>query len=218
LKTRLCLTAVCLTLAACNSDTELVATESDALLGAQCTFEDFRAQADACFATFEACASADGADIEPCHAALRGCLPPPPRPPPPPGGDHACDGGHDHPPPPPPPEGADGGRPPPPPGGAPPPPPPGGGHRPPPLPDPAAVHACRDAFVACLNATPTDTEGCRANERTCIGAAFEAAFLARCDEAATRCANPDAPADTCAEIAARCAEGVQGPPEGATCQ
>lgn len=226
---RFTLAALCsLALAACDAGTDDLTTQADSLLGAQCRFDGFKAAADACFATFDACVAVAGADVEACKAGLFGCLPPPPRPPPPP--DHQCDGSHDGPPPPPP-GSFDGGLPPPPPDGQlPPPPPPGdggqlpppGGHHPrpppPPLPDPAAIEACHAAFDACLTATPTDSAGCREAHRICIGEAFKAAFQARCDEAAVRCAQPGAPADRCAEIAARCAEGVQGPPPGPICR
>ena len=232
--------ALTLAIAGCAGTETLVAAESDALLGAQCTYDGFKAAADACFTAFDACANAEGADVEVCKADLKACLPPPPegkkpwgdKPPPPPG-DHVCDGGHPEGPPPiagadtskPELGGPEGNRPPPPPGGLntdgthPPDGKPGDGPgRPPPLPEKAAIEACRAAFDACLSQTPVDSAACRDAEKACIGAAFEAAFAARCEEAATRCANPDAPADKCAEITARCAEGVHGPPEGAACQ
>jgi hypothetical protein len=202
-----------MTFAACSDTTDLVTTDSSQLLGAQCTYDDFRATADACFATYETCATASGADVEACLDALHACLPPPPRPPGGPGPGHG-DGGCDH----------DGDRPPPPDGFGPPPdggrpPPPGGDgqHRPPPpLPPPEEVQACRDALDACLVATPSETETCRDTAHACVRDAFAAAFQARCEEAATRCAEPGAPADKCADITARCAQGVDGlPPEEA---
>jgi hypothetical protein len=89
---------------------------------------------------------------------------------------------------------------------------------PPPLPDPAAIQACRDTLDACLTAAPEDPAGCREAERGCVGEAFRAAFEARCEEAALKCAEPNAPADRCGEIAVRCAEGVDGLPERAACE
>ena len=67
--------------------------------------------------------------------------------------------------------------------------------------------ACRDALTACLAADPTDVT-CRETERTCVRDAFRAAFDAACADATETCAN--IPADACAALTARCAEGIDG--------
>ena len=266
-----------LALSACGTDSLVAAQQEESLLGAQCTFTDQRAQAEACFDTYDACVQAAGADVQACRNALHQCLPPPPPrpaggpmgpggdgshdgpPPPPPG----CGDGTQRPPPPPPlpdgglppptPECGDGTQPPPPPpplpdgglpspppgcgdgtqppppppplpdGGLPPPPPggqcgPGGqGHRgpPPPLPAPAVIQACRDALSACVQANPGGEATCVQTERQCERDAFAAAFQAACADAAIRCAQPDAPADICARITDRCAQGIDALPPGA---
>lgn len=204
--------------AACNaSSTTSVAETAAALETVQSDFCSFRAQADACRATFDACIAVAGADQAACETALHDCLPPPP--PRPAGGGHGggCegmgpdDGGVR----PPPPLRPDGGQPPPGgprgpgghegrggPGG-----PGGAGGPPPPQPEPAAVQACRDALTACLAATPGDA-ACLETERTCVRDAFRAAFEAACADATAICTT--LPADACARLTARCAEGVDG--------
>lgn len=195
--------------AACGTDTLTSVTETaDALETVQSDFCAFRAQAEACRQTFDACLAVEGADLEACRSALHDCLPPPPPRPEGAGGGGRCEGMGGH----------DGGMRPPPPFG---PPPPGaggegprgsghpGGHRPPPpvQPDPAAVQACRDGLLACQAANPTDPT-CQQTERACVRDAFRAAFEAACAEATSLCAT--LPAEACTRLTQRCAEGVDG--------
>ena len=204
--------------AACNaSTTTSVAETAAALETVQSNFCEFRAQAEACRAAFDACLAVAGADEAACRTTLHDCLPPPPPRPEGMGGGR-CEGmgpggGGVRPPPP---LLPDGGLPPPPPGGphqggrgpgGPGGPHPGGAGGPPPQPEPAAVQACRDALTACLAATPGDAT-CLETERTCVRDAFRAAFEAACADATTACAS--LPAEACTRLTQRCAEGVDG--------
>lgn len=205
---RLVMALSCTGLAACNTDSLTSVSETTAALEtAQTEFCTFRAQADGCRAAFDGCVVLAGADVKACRATLRDCLPTPPA--------HAeggggCEGMHEGggPPPTPPPlpdggfplpgRGGSGGR-----GGH----GPGGHGGPGPRPEPAAVQACRDALIGCLAATPGDAT-CLETERTCVRDAFRAAFDAACADATTTCAA--LPADACAHLQARCAEGIDG--------
>jgi hypothetical protein len=141
---------------ACSAGTTTdTGATAEALTEATASADDAKATADACFATFEACTKADGADVDACRATLKTCLPAdahpgphcgPPRgkgkgnPHGPNGGACDKDGGADRPEGPPPPDGsARPEGPPPPDGSARPagPPPPDGSARPegPPPPD-----------------------------------------------------------------------------------
>ena len=165
------------------------------------------------------------------HTCLPDTPPPPPRcggrdgkggPKPPHEGAPCPSGSGDRPPPPPPGSGSADGPPPPPPGsgsaGLPPrpsasgdrPPPPAGseapGRRPEacgrlPLPAREALQACHEALRTCVDGGG-DRAACFGTERSCIRAAFDAAFQARCAAL---------PADAPAEARARCAEGVEPP-------
>jgi hypothetical protein len=192
--------------AACGTDSLTSVDETaDALESVQTDFCGFRAQADACRQTFEACGAVEGADLEACRTALHDCLPPPPPRPEGAGGGGRCEGM------------GDGGLRGPPPFGAPPPPRDGGGrgpghhgghgHGPLVQPDPAAVQACRDALTACQAADPADTT-CVETERACVREAFRAAFEAACADATSLCAT--LPAEACTRLTQRCAEGVDG--------
>src|SRR5438270_7071458 len=64
--------------AASNDNTTDVATSVAALTSAQCTYQGFNTSAATCFANFDACSNATGANIDDCRATLRGCMPPPP--------------------------------------------------------------------------------------------------------------------------------------------
>lgn len=68
-----------------------------------------------------------------------------------------------------------------------------------PLPAREALKACHDTLEACV-AAGGDRAACFTSERSCVKAAFEAAFRARCNELPTT-----APADALA----RCAEGIE---------
>lgn len=217
--------------AACGTDTLVdVASETAALITAQCDAQASNTAVDACFATFRTCKDAAGAVEADCRTALDACLPEgvPQR------ARHGggCqgdggmrgEGGPGH---------GGGGRPEggplgglfgPPPGdadggvrgrGGP------GGHRghgggprgsigv-----DDAAVEACRATSDACV-AGGGDEQTCRDAARTCLHDAFAAAFAARCDELTTACA---ANAGTnCDELTQRCAAGL-GSPDAGTCQ
>lgn len=172
--------------AACGTDSATTVAETAAALeSVQSDFCAFRAQADACRSTYDACIAVQGADPEACRTALHDCLPPPPPRPEGAGGGR-CEGmgGGE----------GDGGVRPPPPFGAPPPPrdggegPRGGGHHgsgpgaPIVQPLPAAVQACRDALTACQAAAATDVT-CKDTERACVRDAFRAAFEAACADA-----------------------------------
>lgn len=201
---RLVMALTCTGFVACNAgSTTSVAETAAALETAQADFCNFRAQADACRATFETCLAAAGADEAACRTTLHDCLPPPP--PRPEGRGGGRGGGHC--------EGMDdGGLPPP---GGPHPdgrggrggPHPGGPGGPPPQPEPAAVQACRDALTACLAASPGDVT-CLETERSCGRDAFRAAFQAACADATAICAT--LPAQACPRLTQRCAEGVDG--------
>ncbi len=192
--------------AACGTDSVTVDETADALESVQGDFCAFRAQADACRVTFEACVAVEGADLEGCRTALHACLPPPP--PRPERGGH-CPG-----------MGDGGGMREPPPFGAPPPPRhggrPGGRHPPIVQPDPAAVQACRAALAACQAADAADLT-CRETERACVREAFRAAFEAACADATQLCTT--LPAEACTRLTQRCAEGVDGrlDAEGGVC-
>lgn len=218
---------------ACGTSTDTVASQASALAGAQCAFHEFNAQADACFVTFQACRDVAGADLEACRAALKACLPAPPQGKGPgkggcdadggmghgplgEGGPHGPDGDHQGPPP----DGGFG------PGGP-------GGHRPhgggkggpggaPRIqPDAAALTACHDALDACLAVTGADAKACFEAEHACNKAAFDAAFTAACASASAGCTGTQVPADACAKIAERCAQGIKGPgdlADGGVCQ
>lgn len=200
---RLVMALSCTAFAACDVDSLTSVTDTtEALETAQTDFCAFRAQADACRQAFDACAAVEGAEVEACRTTLHQCLPPPPERP-----DRA--GGHCHG------RGDSGARAPrpgeghpfgPPPGG----PRPGGrgGHGGPgPHPEPAAVQACRDALTACLAADAADTT-CVVTERTCVREAFRAAFDAACADATATCAS--LPAEACARLTERCAQGIDG--------
>jgi len=153
------------------------------------------------------------ADGAPCPSGSGDRPPPPPpgsgsadRPPPPPPGS----GSADRPPPPPPGSGSAGLPPRPSTSGDRPPPPAGSGATPGPRPEacgrlplPAreALQACHEALRTCVDAGG-DRAACFGTERSCIRAAFDAAFQARCAAL---------PADAPAEARARCAEGVEPP-------
>lgn len=68
-----------------TTDSSTIAVTSDeaqALAGAQDSYASQKAEIDACFATFDTCKAADGADAAACKTALDACLPdtpPPPR-------------------------------------------------------------------------------------------------------------------------------------------
>lgn len=68
-----------------TTDSSTIAVTSDeaqALAGAQDSYASQKAEIDACFATFDTCKAADGADAAACKTALDSCLPdtpPPPR-------------------------------------------------------------------------------------------------------------------------------------------
>ncbi|MFO0667321.1 MAG: hypothetical protein U0174_25445 [Polyangiaceae bacterium] len=222
------------TVAACSStstDTATSATtsQSAALENTQCAQKTRGEDVAACRATYDSCRAADGADIQTCRDALLECLPKPGEDRghghggPGGGGGRDCDGGPPPPPPgdagPPPqgegpkgqggpggqgagvsgdgPQGGGG------PGG-------GGGGRggPPrgPRPDRAAMEACHTTFTSCINASE-DVTPCFDAERTCVKAAFDAAFQARCAEDKTKCDNGDIPAEECTKITTRCAQG-----------
>lgn len=68
-----------------------------------------------------------------------------------------------------------------------------------PLPAREALAACHDALTACIEAG-TDRAACFDTERTCVKAAFQAAFEARC---------ASLPETAPAEARARCAEGIE---------
>lgn len=205
-------------LTACGTSSTTSTTQTSAALEtAQCTFQANRAAADACFATFKTCVSAENADAAACATALQSCLPLPPAPPdggigegPGPGRGHeghggpggpggaggcqGMDGGEGH-----------GGR-----GGH-------GGPGPRPEPDAAAITACHDALTSCLAATPGDST-CFDTEHACEKAAFDAAFAQVCASASTCDAATD---PACANLQRHCAEGVDGRPaafDGGTCQ
>jgi hypothetical protein len=78
--------------------------------------------------------------------------------------------------------------------------------------DEAAAEACRTATRACIEAGTAEAT-CRDQARTCMHDAFAAAFTARCDELTAACA-ANAGLD-CADLTARCSEGVRPPPQGA---
>lgn len=223
------LLAVAAVFGACGqgSDVLTTTTSSAALATAQCTAGRFTAQVTACFTTFDACRSAEGADLSACRAALEACLPKPPHGPPGKGGggSRGCDadggvrdghrgpGGHGGPRPG---EGAGGLAPRDGDGGFGPPPRGGRG----PTPDSAAITACHDALKACLDTT-TDSAGCFATERTCARTAFDAAFAAACADAQAGCAASGADATECLEISQRCTEGAHGRPgasDGGVCE
>ena len=65
--------------AACDTSTTSVAETAAALETAQTDFCTFRAEADVCRQTFDACVAVEGADVEACRTALHDCLPPPPE-------------------------------------------------------------------------------------------------------------------------------------------
>jgi len=209
-------------LAACGTDTLDVATETSALITAQCDAQTSRAAVDTCFETFRTCKEAAGAVEADCRAALDTCLPEgvPQR---------ARHGGGCH---------ADGGRPegrPPhgPPGGpglfGPPPgadggmrgpgagrPPHGGPGRGGPRGsvgvDDAAAEACHTTARACVEGGG-DRQTCGDAARTCVHDAFAAAFAARCDELTAACAANPLP--DCEALTQRCAAGLTEPEAGA---
>jgi hypothetical protein len=188
--------------------------ESSALEAAENSHGEARGGANRCFETFQACVTAENADVGACRNTLQGCLParpphPPECPPPPPppqgegGGD--CDGGVRPPPPPP-----SGPRPegPPPPQGE-------GGHRPPPphcarlpLPPPEEVRACHVSLDACID-TADDRQECFQAHRRCMHDAFVRAFRARCDEGLAKCR---AESRSCLRLEAICSRGLPPPP------
>ncbi|MER2562498.1 MAG: hypothetical protein ABTQ32_17370 [Myxococcaceae bacterium] len=211
---------------ACGTATSAldVATETSALVTAQCDAQSSRAAVDTCFTTFEACKTAEGAVEADCRTALDTCLPEgvPHRarrghg-----GGDGGCHGGGEGRP--------EGGRPE---GGR----PEGlgglfaaprgghdggvGGHggrgrggRGPVGIDDATVQACRATADSCI-AAGTAEQTCRDAARTCIHDAFAASFATRCQELADACA---ASGEDCTEINARCAAGIKEPPAPGTC-
>lgn len=125
-----------------DTSADTASTQEQALTEAQSSYSDAKAAAEACFATFDTCKSATGADVATCETALHACLPKEAGPgphcggPPHPGGpggpggaDHDGDG----------PKPPEGGPPPPPDGAGPgagaPPPPPANGDAPPPRPE-----------------------------------------------------------------------------------
>lgn len=185
-----------------TSTTDSTSEQQQALTEAAASAEDAKVTADACFAAFESCKTADGADLAACKATLKECLPAEAHPGPhcgpprgkgkgsPHGPNGDCDGGagerdggpaHEHPAP----DGdddgdADGGRPK---GG-----PGGGGHgggggkepgfcKKVPLPSSPEVQACRDALDACITAG-SDHKTCFDAEHACVKAAFDAAAAA----------------------------------------
>ena len=203
-----------------TSTTDTAATAADALQTAQCDYQGFRAQADACFQAFDACRAsvADDAAKQACRDTLQACLPPPPpggpggaggpghRGPPPDGGcDGQGPGGMGGP-------GGPGGL-----GG----PPPDGGLRPDrpgmgpgrPQVDDAAVRACRDTLATCLAAPGADVKVCHDAERACVQGAFKAAFDAFCAQALTLCADPATAPPHCDRVAEKCAQGPVPPPD-----
>jgi hypothetical protein len=215
--------AACAGAGSTSTSTSTSSQVTAALDVAQCTFLADRAAAQACEQAFATCVAQAGADLAACRATLKACLPPPPDGgfpdgdhhggpfgPPPPFADGGVglgspgdgDGhGHDRGPGPGPGcDGADGGQP-----GAP----------AVALPNVAAVTACHDALQACLTATPGAVT-CFQTERSCEQAAFAAAFAAAC-AAAQPCTAGD---PACAELQARCQEGVDGRPgafDGGSC-
>ncbi|MBL8933076.1 MAG: hypothetical protein JNM69_00895 [Archangium sp.] len=213
---------------ACGTATSAldVATETSALVTAQCDAQSSRAAVDACFTTFEACKTAEGAVEADCRTALDACLPagvPKHARRGHGGGDGGCPGMG----------GGEGGRPEGGPGGlaglfG----PPRGGHdggaggrgghggrghggggRGPVGIDDAAVQACQATAQSCI-AAGTDEQTCRDAARTCIHDAFAASFATRCQELADACA---ASGEDCTEINARCAAGISEPPAPGTC-
>lgn len=197
--------AVPLALAACGDDdstTTTTAQSATALESAQCTFKKGRANEDACFSTYVACASAAGADKALCRSALQDCLP---KPPPLPtststsssGNERGRGGDGDH-------GGGDRGG-------------PGGGRDrtpPHPTPDPAAVATCRTALDSCLASLQGDQTACFQAHNKCVDEAFRAAFQAECDSEGARCASVDTTDSTavaaCDALKKRCTEGVGG--------
>jgi hypothetical protein len=216
-----------LLLPACGVDTLVdVASESAALLAAQCDAQASNAAVDTCFETFRTCVAQSGAIEADCRAALDGCLPErlPRRGPPPGHGDRdgGCRGGD---------EGRPEGGPPgglfgPPPGDR-----PDGGargpggrrphgrgqgsHRGPIGLDDAAVQACQSTAQACI-AAGTAEQTCRDTARTCVHDAMSAAFSDRCQELEAACA-ANAGQD-CAAITERCSAGLREPPPAGTCE
>lgn len=213
-----------LLLPACGTDTLVdAAAETSALVTAQCDAQGNRAAVESCFAAFETCKSAEGADLAACKTTLDSCLPERlPRRGPPPGhdADGGCRGGEGHghrgPPPGveglrgPPPGGLDGG--------------PGrggrgrgegrGGGRGPVRPDDAAVQACQASVQSCVDAG-TDAQTCRESARGCFHDALAAAFEGRCQELSAACAAT--PGADCSQITQRCAEGLREPPAPGVC-
>lgn len=220
---------------ACGTGTTTVdvASETSALVTAQCDAQASGSAVDACFETFRTCKAAEGAVEADCKTALDACLPAgvPQRARHGDGrghGDGGCpgmgggagEGG-----------GGRGGRPEglgglfgPPPGGR------GeadggmghggrgdrGGGRPhgPIAIDDAAVQACKDAAQTCIDAG-TDEQTCRDTARACIHDAFAASLAARCQELTDACT---ASGQTdCEALATQCAEGPGAPPAG-TCE
>lgn len=214
-------------LPACGVDTLVdVASESAALITAQCDAQTSNTAVDGCFETFRACTAQSGADVAGCRTALEACLPerlprrglPGRR-----GGDGGCHGdgeGHERPEGgprgglfgPPPGDRADGGARGP--GGR------GGhgrgrgGHRGPVGLDDAAVQQCQATAQACL-AAGTDAQSCRDTARTCVHDALSAAFTARCQELEAACA-ANAGQD-CSELTQRCSAGLAAPPPEGAC-
>ena len=216
------------TLAACSAGADTTAatdtTTEQALTEAQSSYADAHVAAEACFATFDSCRSAAGADLVACKTALAACLPEqagpgphcgPPRKGPGPGGA-GCEGGPpkdgepggDPGPPPPPKDGEMNG---PPPGGG-----PGGdsgGKEPPgfckkvPLPPPPELRACKDTLDTCVVAG-ADNKACFDAHHACVKAAFDAAFQKLCANKDAICADTSAPADACARVTKQCAAGV----------
>ncbi len=203
---RLVMTLTCTGLfAACGTDSATTVAETAAALeSVQSDFCAFRAQADACRVTYDACIAPEAADLAACRTALHACLPPPPARP---EGGGRCEGMGE----------GDGGVRPPPPFGEPPHDRDGGegprghhrgGHGAPLVqPDPAAVHACRDALTACQAADATDTT-CKDTERSCVRDAFRAAFDAACADTTQLCTTLST--EACTRLNQRCTEGIDG--------
>ena len=125
-----------------SAQTAVTADEGQALRGAQESYASQKVENDTCFAAFDTCKSAAGADLAACRTALQSCLPDTPPPPPRCGGRDGQGG------PPPRPRGDGGPVPPPPPSES------GSGDRPPPPPPPASGSADGPPAPAALGAPP----------------------------------------------------------------
>lgn len=214
---RLSSALVVVLLPACGVDTLVdVASESSALITAQCDAQASNAAVDGCFDTFRTCKVQRGAVEADCRAALETCLPEGlPRHRPHRDADGGCEGDREGPPSglrgPPPGDRPDGGA-----RG------PGGrrhgrgpgGHRGPIGLDDAAAQQCQSTVQACV-AAGTDEATCRDAARSCVHDALSAAFTARCEELEAACtANVG---QDCSELSRRCSEGLRAPSEPGAC-